>query len=132
MSRFLFPTTCLILAFGLLGAAEPAQAPATKTTVDIGAWKAAVVIPKPAVAGKALDVDFTLTPATPKPKTVRLWVGKADARGSVKVKAEAEAAGDYCVGVEVPDPLPEQAQLWIAIEGTDGVISKGMMAVPLK
>lgn len=132
MSRFLFPTTCLILACGLLSAAEPAKAPAAKATVDIGAWKAAVVIPAPAAAGKALDVDFTLTPATPKPKTVRLWVGKADARGSVKVKAEAEATGDYCVGVEVPDPLPEQSQLWIAIEGADGAISKGTVTVPVK
>ena len=125
MKHPLIPVTALLLACacGLSAADVP--------TVEIGAWKVAVTIPKPAVAGKALDVDLVLTPAT-APKAVRLWVGKADARGSVKVKAEPEAAGTYCVGVEVPDPIPAEAQVWIAIEAADGTTSKASVALPAK
>ncbi len=124
MTHPLIPVTALLLAFacGLSAADVP--------TVDIGAWKVAVTIPKPAVAGKALDVDLVLTPAATAPKAVRLWVGKPDARGSTKVKAEPEAAGTYCVGVEVPDPMPAEALVWIAIEAADGTISKGSVALP--
>jgi hypothetical protein len=126
MKQSLIPVTALLLAFacGLSAADVP--------TVDIGVWKVAVTIPKPPVAGKPLDVDLVLTPAATAPKAVRLWVGKADARGSVKVKAEPEASGTYCVGVEVPDPMPAEAQVWIAIETADGTICKGSVALPAK
>ncbi len=127
MKQSLIPVTALLLAFACgLSAAEGAAAP----TVEIGAWKVAVTIPKPAEAGKPLDVDLVLTPAATAPKAVRLWVGKADARGSTKVKAEPEAAGTYCVGVEVPDPIPAEAQVWIAIEAADGTTSKASVALP--
>ncbi len=135
----IIPALCLLLATasGSVSGAEPAggAAPATANavvppTVDIGAWKVAVTIPKPHVAGKKLDVDLTLTPATPAPKAVRLWVGKADARGSTKVKAEPEAPGAYCVGVDVPDPIPAEAKVWIALEAADGTISKNSVALP--
>lgn len=117
-------TALLLLACAALPAAEPAAAPLT-----IGAYAVAVTIPKGPVAGKALDVDLVLTPASPAPKAVRLWVGKADARGAVKVKAEPEAPGAYCVGVEVPDPIPAEAQVWIAIEAADGTVSKAAVAL---
>jgi hypothetical protein len=121
MSR-LFRPVLLVLASASLFSAE--------TTVDIGIWKVAVTIPKPAQAGKALDVDLVLTPAAQVPKAVRLWVGTANARGSVKVKAEPEAAGAYCVGVEVADPIPAEAQVWIAIEAADGTTIKASVALP--
>lgn len=118
----LFSPVLLVLASAALFSAE--------TTVDIGTWKVAVTIPQPAQAGKALDVDLVLTPAAQVPKAVRLWVGTANARGSVKVKAEPEAAGSYCVGVEVPDPMPAETQVWIAIEAADGTTSKAGVALP--
>jgi hypothetical protein len=128
MKHPLIPVTALLLAFACgLGAADAAAVP----IVEIGTWKVAVTIPKPPVAGKPLDVDLVLTPATSTPKAVRLWVGKADARGSVKVKAEPEAAGTYCVGVEVPTPIPAEAQVWIAIEAADGTTSKASVALPV-
>ena len=130
MIRSLIPSLILLALAGGALAAEAAKPAAAPAPIDIGTWKVAVTIPKAAVAGKALDVDLTLTPATPAPKAVRLWVGKADARGSVKVKAEPEAAGAYCVGVEVPDPIPAEAQVWIAIEGSDGTTSKAGGALP--
>lgn len=127
MKQTLIPVTALLLAVACgLSAAEGAAVP----TVEIGAWKVAVTIPKPAEAGKPLDVDLVLSPAATAPKAVRLWVGKADARGSAKVKAEPEAAGTYCVGVEVPDPMPAEAQVWIAIEAADGTTSKASVALP--
>ena len=139
----ILPTACLLLAIvgGPLSAAEPAggeaaapaaAAAAAAPVLELGAWKVAVTIPKPPVAGKPLDVDLVFTPATPAPKAVRLWVGKSDARGSVKVKAEPEAAGAYCVGVEVPDPLPADAQAWISVESADGSVAKGSAALPVK
>ena len=134
MSRSIITVALVTCLTGLsLIAAEMAPAAATATkpaSIEIGVWKVAVTIPKPAVVGKAFDVDLVLTPASPAPKAVRLWVGKADARGSTKVKAEAEAAGAYCVGVDVPDPLPAEAQVWIALEAADGTVSKGSVALP--
>jgi hypothetical protein len=125
----------LILA-GLIAApllAEDGHAAAKPVAEKaMGAWKVAVFIPKPAIAGKALDVDLALTPAATRPKAVRLWVGAENAKGSVKVKAEPEAPGAYCVGVEVPDPIPAEAKLWLAIEAEDGTTVKESVALPAK
>ncbi len=121
MPRPFFPILLVLASAALFG---------SETAVDIGAWKVAVTIPKPAQTGKALDVDLVLTPAAQTPKAVRLWVGTANARGSTKVKAEPEAAGAYCVGVELPDPLPAQAQVWISIEAADGTVSTAGVALP--
>ncbi len=134
MSRTLIATALVACLGGAQAIA--AEMPAAEVTaakpaaIEIGVWKVAVTIPQPAVIGKALDVDLLLTPATTAPKAVRLWVGKGDARGSTKVKAEAEAAGAYCVGVEIPDPLPVGSQVWIALEAADGTVSKGAVALP--
>ncbi len=121
------PTIPLILAALIAApiAAEDGHA-ATKPVAEktMGAWRVAVFIPKPAAAGKELDVDLALTPAGTKPKAVRLWVGTENAKGSVKAKAEAHAPGTYCVGVEVPDPIPAGAKLWLAIEAEDGTTAK--------
>jgi hypothetical protein len=128
--RSLILTTLLTLT-ALFAAAEEATAQpvATKT---MGAWNVEVFIPKPPEAGKALDVDLALKPAATAPKAVRLWIGAANAKGSVKVKAEPEAAGAYCVGVEVPDPIPADAKLWITIEADDGTVSKESVDLPSK
>lgn len=120
----------LLTAAFLTGAETAADKAKPVATPTIGAWTVAVFLPKPPEAGKALDVDLTLTPAATKPKAVRLWVGAASAKGSVKVKAEPEAPGAYCVGVEVPDPIPAEAKLWIAIEAEDGTTAKEAVALP--
>lgn len=55
---------------------------------------------------------------------VREWVGPEDASGVVVVKTEIE--NDYHHGhVEMPEPLPADARLWIEIETPDGARLKG-------
>lgn len=59
---------------------------------------------------------------------VREWVGPEDASGVVVVKTEIE--NDYHHGhIEMPDPIPADARLWIEIEAPDGTLHKG--SVPL-
>lgn len=62
-------------------------------------------------------------------KAVRIWVGNENADGVVVAKTELE--NDYHHGhVELPDPIPADAQLWIEIEAPDGTLHKG--ATPLE
>ena len=110
--------------------ATTATVSATNPALTMLAWKVEVTIPAAPVAGKKLDVDLVLTPKTTAPKAIRLWVGKADAKGSVKVKAEPEAPGAYCVGVEVPNPIPAESKLWIAIEDAAGATAKESVVLP--
>lgn len=57
-------------------------------------------------------------------KAVRMWVGPEDAQGVMVVKTEIE--NDYNHGhVEVPDPVPADAVLWIEIESPTGEKFKG-------
>lgn len=57
-------------------------------------------------------------------KAVRMWVGPEDASGVMVVKTEPEF--DYNHGhVEVPDPIPVDAKLWIEIESPTGELHKG-------
>lgn len=59
---------------------------------------------------------------------VRMWVGSEDASGVMVVKAELE--GDhYCGTMEMPDPIPTDARLWIEVESPEGERLKG--SVPL-
>ncbi len=59
---------------------------------------------------------------------VREWVGPEDASGVVVVKTEIE--NDYHHGhIDMPDPIPADARLWIEIEAPDGTLHKG--SVPL-
>lgn len=60
---------------------------------------------------------------------VREWVGPEDASGVVVVKTEIE--NDYHHGhVEMPNPIPADARLWIEIETPSGERLKG--STPLK
>lgn len=62
-------------------------------------------------------------------KAVRLWVGPEDASGVMVAKTAIE--NDYQHGhVELPDPIPADAKLWIEIENPAGETFKG--ATPLK
>ena len=60
---------------------------------------------------------------------VREWVGPEDAAGVMVVKTEIE--NDYHHGhVEMPNPIPDDARLWIEIETPSGEKLKG--STPLK
>lgn len=53
-----------------------------------------------------------------KPKALRVWVGIESAEGSVK--ARAEGGPEYDVHVELPNPMPKNAKLWIEVQPTEG------------
>ncbi|MBI1321118.1 MAG: hypothetical protein GC168_19510 [Candidatus Hydrogenedens sp.] len=57
-------------------------------------------------------------------KAVRVWVGSEDPTGLMVVKTEIE--NDYNHGhLEIPDPLPAGAELWIEIEDPSDATFKG-------
>ena len=59
---------------------------------------------------------------------VRMWVGPEDATGVMVAKAEIEGKYQHA-HVEVPDPLPADAKLWIEIETPTGETHKGGIAL---
>ena len=74
------------------------------------------------------DGHFNLRITGGEVAAVREWVGPEDASGVVVVKTEIE--NDYHHGhIEMPDPIPADARLWIEIEAPDGSLHKG--SVPL-
>jgi hypothetical protein len=64
-------------------------------------------------AGKEATFEIIVTGA--KPKAVRAWVGVSSAEGSTKVKAR-ETAEFLDADLEVPEPLPANAKLWLELE----------------
>lgn len=73
-------------------------------------------------AGGDAPVDVWITGGTGKPIAVRFWIGTQDAKGSIKAKAELEK-DNWHTHVEVPDPLPADAKLWVEIEAEGGAKS---------
>lgn len=78
-------------------------------------------------AGKDSPIYVVVVPAAPaKTSAVRFWIGTADAKGSVKAKAEVENAAEpnlWHTHAEVPDPLPADAKLWVEVEAEGGAKS---------
>ena len=71
-----------------------------------------------AVAGKDLAIDVWIDSADGGDAaiaSVRFWIGTADAKGSMKARAEIEK-DNWHTHAEVPDPMPEGAALWVEIE----------------
>lgn len=65
--------------------------------------------------GKEVDVDLALKGERGKVAAIRAWIGTEDAKGSMKAKAAPEGEG-YHAEVEVPEPMPAGAALWVEIE----------------
>ncbi len=82
--------------------------------------------------GKPWHVELVLKPDQPTPKAIRLWVGLESGRGSVKTRAAAEkgAKGEYVADLEVPDPIPADSKLWLAIEAANESVFKTSLALP--
>ncbi|MFM1919781.1 MAG: hypothetical protein RLZZ303_1415 [Candidatus Hydrogenedentota bacterium] len=74
------------------------------------------------------DGHFNIDVKGAEVKAVRIWVGPEDASGVMVAKTEPEH-GYHHGHVEMPDPIPADAQLWIEIEAPDGTLHKG--ATPL-
>jgi hypothetical protein len=50
---------------------------------------------------------------------VRFWIGRQDAAGSIKARAEIEDPAEpnhWHTHAEVPDPLPSDSKLWVELE----------------
>jgi hypothetical protein len=78
---------------------------------------------------KLSDGHFNVRVTGGEVAALREWVGPEDASGVMVVKTEIE--NDYHHGhVEMPDPIPADARLWIEIESPHGERHKG--SVPLK
>jgi hypothetical protein len=77
--------------------------------------------------GRDVPVYVVVTPdatdPTAKVAAVRSWIGTADAKGSVKSKAEPENPAElnhWHAHAEVPSPLPADARLWFDVESQGG------------
>jgi len=80
-------------------------------------------------AGGDSPIDIWLNGGLGNASAVRFWIGTEDAKGSVKAKADVEAA-HWHTHAEVPDPLPSDSRLWVEIESKDG--QKHTTSFPLK
>ncbi|HYC78294.1 MAG TPA: hypothetical protein VEI02_11770 [Planctomycetota bacterium] len=72
----------------------------------------------PLKEGGVAPVDVRVTPHAGV-TAVRLWIGAADGAGALKVKAEIEDAKEpnrFHNHVEVPQPLPADAKLYVELE----------------
>jgi hypothetical protein len=76
----------------------------------------------PIAAGGDAAIDATITGGGPI-AAVRFWIGTADAKGSIKAKAEIENPAEpnrWHTHAEIPDPMPAGAMLWVEIETATG------------
>lgn len=88
-------------------------------SVKIGAWDVKVSRGEELKAGSATYLDVELSGSTDAPAAIRGWIGSEDAKGAVKGKADGEGM-DRHIDVEVPNPIPTGAKLWIEIEDAKG------------
>jgi len=86
-------------------------------TVTIGSLTVVASREGDVVAGESVPVDASITGG--EVEVVRFWIGSEDGRGSLKAKADREEGG-WHTHVEVPDPLPADARLWIELERSGG------------
>lgn len=78
--------------------------------------------------GKEVDVDLALKGERGKVAAIRAWIGTEDAKGSMKAKAALEGEG-YHAEVEVPEPMPAGAALWVEIETSQAQKLLGALAL---
>lgn len=133
--------TCLLVA-GLLAAGcgsksestDPANTAPTTAGVAVTNYEIPMTTLQPVKIGpyevvpmyeeELSDGHFNLKITGGEVVAVREWVGPEDASGVAIVKTEIE--NDYHHGhVEMPDPIPADARLWIEIETPSGERLKG-------
>jgi hypothetical protein len=99
-------------------------------TTEIAGLKLRVTQGMLVAAGGEGAFDLTVEGAKP-PKAIRGWVGTADAKGSLKAKAEKGEAG-WHLHLEVPKTLGADAMLWIDVEPAAGPKGRASFAVKRK
>jgi hypothetical protein len=98
----------------------------------MGAWKVTVTRIGTWEPGKEGAASVSLAPDKPAAKAVRVWIGDEEGKSATKAKGEADSkqSGSWHCHVTVPNPIPEDAQLWVAIE--TGAGDKLKESFPLK
>lgn len=84
-------------------------------------------------AGGDAPIDVWVTGNAKPVVAVRFWIGKQDAQGSMKAKADIENPKDpthWHTHAEIPDPLGADAKLWVEIELEGG--AKSVVSFDLK
>lgn len=113
-------------------AAAPVATPESENAIPMTNLEPLKIGPfdvQPMYEEKIEDGHFNIKIAGGEVAAVREWVGPEDATGVVVVKTEIE--NDYHHGhVEMPNPIPADARLWIEIETPAGERLKG--SVPLQ
>ncbi len=86
----------------------------------IGVWNVKVSQEGTVAAGEEGHFDVILSGSADVPAAIRMWIGTADAKGSVKAKAEIEKDTQWHAHVEAPKPIADEHMLWIEIEDAKG------------
>lgn len=79
--------------------------------------------------GPLKDGHFNFHVTGPEFAAIRQWVGPEDAAGVVVNRAEV-LSDHIHAGVEMPDPIPADARLWIEFETPTGERLKGSVLLP--
>lgn len=118
----------------LKSAAAPASAEGEGTSAETGAQTTLAPIALDPFTVDSLHIGelakghFNLYVKGGEPAAVRAWVGDEGATSAVVTKAEFEE-DHHCAHIEVPNPLPADARLWVEIETAEGNRIKGSTAV---
>lgn len=82
-------------------------------------------------AGGDAPIDVWIMTSDGKPATVaivRFWIGSADAKGTIKAKADIEdpkQPNHWHTHAEVPAPLTPDAKLWVEVETNQNTKAQG-------
>ena len=91
----------------------------------IGGYTVSVILLGEIEPGGHVDFDIKLIDVKTDPKTLRVWIGPADAAGAgATTKTEGKKGRTTYTGeIPVPKPLPDGAKLWVEIETNRGTSS---------
>ena len=70
--------------------------------------------------GKEAEFDLELAGGTNPPVAVRGWIGAESGKGSMKARFDKDGGQHMHGHVDVPDPLPADARLWVEVETKAG------------
>lgn len=96
--------------------------------ISIGASQWRGLVHDAIIPGQPVHLD--LAPLSSEaPEVARAWIGIESGRGSKKTRVEG---GDfeYHAHLLVPDPLMDDAALWLELEAADGTTTRGSFTLP--
>lgn len=99
--------------------------------LELGGFNVGLDIVGSAIPRARLEIDLLLDPSTAPLPGILLWAGRKNGWGSEISEAHpsAHVPGLYAARVSIPDPVPYQTRLWLAVYDDTGHTIKG--SVPL-